>query len=224
MKALLKKLNLHYKDESLYQTALTHSSYANEHNTSKNERLEFLGDAVIQLLTSDYFYKQDLGDEGLMTKKRAQAVREEALVTYANKIDLKNYLRLGRGEENKGANDAMIADAFEALFGAIYLDLGLEAAKQTFELIMVPNLNEVFHLKDYKSILQEFIHAGDKRNLSYQIIKESGPSHDKFFEAAVILDQEITLGVGRGKTKKEAEQNAAEAALKKGNYDLKTSL
>jgi len=224
MKAFLEKLHLPYKDESLYEIALTHASYANENQTEKNEKLEFLGDSVIGILMSDYLYQEDLADEGQMTKRRAQAVCEEALVKYASLINLKDHLRLGRGEMIKGANDAMIADAFEALFGAVYLDLGFRYAYKLFHQLIVPNLNMVWNIKDYKSTLQEFIQAGDKRSISYHIIKETGPSHHKEFEAAVKLDNVITLGIGTGKTKKEAEQNAAKDALKKGNYDHQTSL
>lgn len=221
---LLNKLNIKYKDLSLYERALTHASYGNEHNTDNNERLEFLGDAVLELLMSKYLYMNTNLPEGEMTKKRAQAVREEALVIYSEKINLKDYLKLGKGEESKGANDAMIADCLEALFAAVYLDLGLNAAQQLFELIVVPNLDLAFNIQDYKSILQEIIHSGDKRNISYQIIKETGPSHNKVFEAIVLLDKKIVLGTGIGKTKKEAEQKAAEDALKKGNYDFKNNL
>ncbi len=224
MKALLTMLNLPYKDESLYLQALTHASYANENQTEKNEKLEFLGDSVIGILMSDYLYREDLADEGTMTKRRAQAVCEEALVKYASTIHLKDYLRLGRGELAKGANDAMIADAFEAFFGAVYLDLGFKKVHMLFEKIIVPNLNMVWNIKDYKSTLQEYIQAGDKRSISYHILKETGPSHNKEFEAAVKLDNIITLGVGMGKTKKEAEQNAAKDALKKGNYDHQEAL
>ncbi|MFA5470429.1 MAG: ribonuclease III [Acholeplasmataceae bacterium] len=221
MKDLLKKLNLLYKDESLYVRALTHASYAYENQTENNEKLEFLGDAVIELLTSDYLYQKDLADEGELTKRRAQAVCEEALVIFAEKINLKDYLFLGKGEQLRGPNPAMIADAFESLFGAVYLDLGFKQAQKLFERIMIPHLNLVWGIKDYKSALQEYIQSGDKRNISYQIIKEVGPSHNKVFEAAVKLDNHITLGVGTGKSKKEAEQNAAHDALKKGNYDFK---
>ena len=224
MKALLKKLNLPYKDESIYLKAMTHASYAHENQVEKNEKLEFLGDAVIQLIMSDYLYQEDLENEGQMTKKRAQAVCEEALVKYAEKIKLKTYIRLGHGEIQKGANNAIIADAFEALFGAVYLDLGFDHASMLFDQIIKPQLKLVWDIKDYKSTLQELIQSGDKRNISYHIIHESGPSHYKIFEAAVRLDNTITLGVGRGKTKKEAEQNAAQDALSKGNYDAKTTI
>lgn len=224
MKQFLEKLNLPYKDESIYDVALTHASYANENQTEKNEKLEFLGDSVIGILMSDYLYREDLADEGTMTKRRAQAVCEEALVKYASLINLKDEIKLGRGELVKGANDSMIADAFEALFGAVYLDLGFKYAHKLFYKLIVPNLNMVWNIKDYKSTLQEFIQAGEKRSISYHIIKETGPSHHKEFEAAVKLDNVITLGIGRGKTKKEAEQNAAKDALKKGNYDHQTTL
>jgi len=224
LKELLILLNLPYKDESLYLKALTHASYAYEHQMENNEKLEFLGDAVIEVLMSDYLYQADLANEGEMTKKRAQAVCEEALVKYANQIHLKEYMLLGNGETQKGANASMIADAFEALFGAAYLDLGYKAVQKLFNLIVVPHLSLVWEIKDYKSTLQEYIQSGDKRNISYQITKDLGPSHNKEFEAVVKLDNIITLGVGKGKTKKEAEQNAAHDALKKGNYDSKETV
>ena len=215
----LKRLGIPFKNIELFERALTHSSYANENQVEKNETLEFLGDAVIELLMSDYLYNVNLKDEGTMTKRRAQAVCEEALVIYASKINLKEYLKLGRGELQKGANDAMIADAFEAFFGAIYLDLGFKYAQKMFQKLIVPHLNAMWNIKDFKSILQELIQSGTKRNISYHITKETGPSHDKFFEAVVKLDQHIILGTGQGRTKKEAEQHAAEDALKKGSYD-----
>lgn len=224
MKSLLKKLNVPFKDENLYQLAMTHASYAYENQTDKNEKLEFLGDAVIDLLMSHHLYQNDLPDEGMMTKKRAQAVCEEALVIYADKINLKKYMRLGHGEEQKGANSSMIADAFEALFGAVYLDLGYEEVKKLFEKIVIPHLKHVWDIKDYKSALQEYIQSGDKRNISYHTVKETGPSHEKEFEIVVKLDNHIVLGVGHGKTKKEAEQSAAHDALKKGNYDVKETI
>jgi len=222
--ALLQKLNLPYKDESLYEIALTHSSYAYENQTENNEKLEFLGDAVIELMMSDYLYKQNLANEGEMTKKRAKAVREEGLVIYAEKIELKNYLKLGKGESQKGANDAMISDAFEALFGAIYLDLGFVETKKIFDQLVVPYLDQTLLIKDYKSTLQEFVQSDGRRNISYHIIKELGPSHNRKFQAIVKLDNHIILGTGNGKTKKEAEQHAAKAALKKGNYDSKEAI
>ncbi|MFP4178090.1 MAG: ribonuclease III [Acholeplasmataceae bacterium] len=224
MTELLDKLGLPYKDQSLYETALTHSSYAYENHTEKNERLEFLGDAVLGLLMTDYLYREALTDEGVMSKKKAKAVSEGALVLYADMIGLKEHLRLGKGEALKGANDAMIADAFEALLGAIYLDLGFAWVKRVFQAVIVPNLAHALEIRDYKSTLQEYIHSGDKRNISYHLVHESGPSHDKIFEVVVKLDRTITLGHGIGRTKKEAEQRAARDALAKGNYDSKDAL
>lgn len=225
MKNFLNELKINYKDITLYERALTHSSYGNENNLEHNERLEFLGDAVIELLVSDYLYlESETSPEGEMTKRRAQAVREEALVIYGNKISIDKYLKVGKGEEVKGPNDAMIADAVEALFGAVYLDLGIDKAKALLRSVVIPNLDDVLVLKDYKSFLQEIIQSGDKRNISYQIIRESGPSHNKNFEAVVKLDNNIILGSGFGKTKKDAEQRAAKAALMKGSYDIKKDL
>lgn len=223
MKALLKKVGIKPNNIDLYEQAMTHSSYGHENQTADNERLEFLGDAVIEVLTSDYLFHSLNASEGQMTKMRAQAVCEEALVTYANHLNLSEYIKLGKGEVNKGANDAILADAFEALFGAIYADQGIEEARRVFNERIEPYLGLVFEIKDYKSLLQEYIQSGDKRNISYHIIHESGPSHAKEFHAVVKLDKEIILGTGIGKTKKEAEQNAAQDALGKGNYDLKTT-
>lgn len=215
---LLKKIKIKPKDISLYESALTHSSFAYENDCESNERLEFLGDAVLEIFMSEYLYKnQKELAEGIMTKKRAQLVCEEALFQYSNKINLADYLRLGRGEKIKGASQATIADAFEALMGAIYLDLGHKEAKKAFYQLVIPNIDLTSDIKDYKTILQEYV-QGDRKTIVYKIINESGPSHDKLFEAAVYLDGTIILGHGVGKTKKEAEQKAAEEALKKGNF------
>lgn len=224
MNSWLKSLNVEFNDLNLYEVALTHASYGNENSSPHNERLEFLGDAVLEVLISEYLYTNAEASEGEMTKRRAQAVREEALVIYGNSINIGNYLKVGKSEELKGPNDAMIADAFEALLGAIFIDLGIDAVRGLFNDVVIKNLDRVFVLKDFKSFLQEIIQSGDKRNLSYHIIKESGPSHNKRFEAVVKLDGNILLGVGRGKTKKEAEQMAAKDALRKGTYDIKKNL
>jgi ribonuclease III len=221
---LQKKLKIEPHQIELYEQAMTHASYAYEQQTMKNERLEFLGDAVLGILMTDYFYRYDTSDEGTMSKRKAKAVSEEALGVYASHIQLKKQLKLGKGEAIKGANIAMIADAFEALLGAVYLDLGFDAVSELFKRIVVPYIDHALEIRDYKSALQEYIHTGDKRNISYHVIKETGPSHDKAFEVVVKLDKQIMLGYGKGKTKKEAEQNAAQDALKKGNYDFKETL
>lgn len=221
MKQFLKSLNIHYHNLDIYERAMTHASYAYENQTKKNERLEFLGDAVLGILMTHYLYQHMDASEGEMSKRKAKAVSSEALVLYASHIDLKSHMLLGKGESVKGPNDAMIADAFEAFLGAHYLDQGFKKTEKLFYQIVVPHLNETLQLKDYKSMLQELIHTGEKRNISYQVTKETGPSHHKHFVVVVKLDKQIILGQGEGSTKKEAEQNAAKDAMNKGNYDSK---
>ena len=218
MNELETKLHLNFKNKDLLKTALTHSSYANENNCESNERLEYVGDAVLDLLMGEYlFTKYPEFREGDLTKKRAKNVCESALVEYAKELDLKKYLLLGKGEEKSGGRDriALQADAFEALIGAVYMDKGLQEARKIFDQIVVPisekETEEDF--VDYKSYLQELVQS-DKRSLVYRIVKESGPSHDKTFQTRVYMD-DILMGEGIGKSKKEAEQNAAEMALKK---------
>ena len=208
-------LGIHFNNKSLLTEALTHSSYGNEHNMPYNERLEFLGDAVIELLMSQYLYLKSEISEGQMTKKRAQSVCEEALVKYADKINLKEYMLLGHGEElSNGRNrPAIIADCFEALFGAVYLDQGYFVAYELFEKLVIPHLDLLNDIKDYKSTLQEYVQSF-KNTISYELISEEGPAHDKTYTVKVLMDG-VTLGVGVGKTKKEAEQNAAKEALDK---------
>lgn len=216
IKDLENKLGVKFQNINLLTEALTHPSYANENNCPHNQRLEYLGDAVLELAMSTYLYnKYTSFDEGDMTKRRAQAVCEEALVIYADKIHLSDYLLLGNGEELKGGRhrNSLIADAFEAVLGAIYLDQGYEAAFKVFNKLVVPFIVEVDVIQDYKTKLQELVRT-DKMSLEYQIVNESGPAHDKTFEAIVKMENGITLGRGMGKTKKEAEQHAAKEALK----------
>ncbi len=203
------------KIKTLLTQALTHSSYGNEHHALYNERLEYLGDAVLELCMSTYLYYSNNQQEGVLTQKRAQAVREEALNIYASKLNLQDYILLGKGEEKSGGryNKAIIADAFEAVLGAIYVTYGFEKVFNTFNKIVVPYLNEVLSIKDYKSIFQEEMQS-EKRNIKYTITKEEGPANDKTFESTVYVDG-LIYGVGVGKTKKEAEQNAAKEALLK---------
>lgn len=209
---LEKKLNLEFNDKDLLIKAMTHSSYSNEHNTLSNERLEFLGDAVIGFLMGEYLFNQGLKTEGKMTKRRAELVCEEALTLYAKKINLKSYLILGKGSIALGDrnNPSIIADAFEALFGAIYLDQGFLKTKELFYNLVIPYVKDV-RIKDFKSTLQEFVQT-DRKNVSYYLEEETGPSHDKTFKVSVRMDN-IILGVGVAKSKKEAEQKAAEIAL-----------
>ena len=213
---LCKKLDVDYlKIKNHLETALTHSSYGNEHHKDYNERLEYLGDAVLELCMSTYLYYSYSSQEGILTKKRAQAVREEALNIYAEKIELNKYLLLGKGEEKTGGrfNKAIIADAFEAVLGAIYITYDFNKVYSVFNKLIVPYLNEVLDIKDYKSIFQEEMQS-EKRSIKYLISKETGPANDKTFEALVYVD-DLIYGNGIGKTKKEAEQNAAKEALLK---------
>ena len=159
IKTLNAQLKLKLSNPNLIDQAMTHASYANEHDCKDNERLEFLGDAVIGLLMGELLFKNGVTTEGEMSKKRAQAVCEEALNHYATKIELSKYLLLGKGGElsNGRENPSIIADAFEALFGAVFMDKGFEATKQLFNQLVVPYLDEVLNIKDYKSTLQELV-------------------------------------------------------------------
>ncbi|MDF2699045.1 MAG: rnc [Haloplasmataceae bacterium] len=216
--------NFAFKNIDLLETALTHSSFVNEHRSEKyrdNERLEFLGDAVLELAISQFLFN-NYGDlnEGEMTKLRAQHVCEPALVTYANNIELGDYLRLGKGEELSGGRNrpALLADAFEAVLGAIYLDfnLGFDRVYQFLEDHVFPLVKDgnQINVIDYKSKLQELVQTDNTRTVRYEIVSETGPAHNKTFISEVFMD-EIKMGVGEGHSKKEAEQNAAKVALDK---------
>ena len=207
------KYHIQIKNLEQMQTAFTHTSYANEHHLESYERLEFLGDAVLELITSEYFYLNTDLREGDMTKTRASYVCEHALATYAKEIGLNKYIRVGNGQLDN-VNDTIIADVFESVLGAIYLDCGFTVAKEYALNIIVPYIErkEIF-LSDYKSALQEMVQT-DKESLSYEIVREEGPAHDKTFEVNVKIDG-IVYGTGIGKSKKEAEQNAALDAYKK---------
>ncbi len=213
--ALEEKLGYVFKDKNLIKLALTHSSYANEHNMECNERLEFLGDAVLELAMSRKLYDTIDLDEGVLTKMRAKAVCEGALDLYASKIELSSYLYLGKGEEATGGRTrpAIIADATEAVLGAIYLDGGFEAAREIVKKFFEPYFDDVLKNKDYKSLLQEKLQS-EKRSIRYEIVRDEGPANNKTFEAVVYMD-EILMGRGIGKTKKEAQQQAAKDALEK---------
>lgn len=215
LKVLQNQIGYKFKNTELLKLALTHSSYANEHNVDCNERLEYLGDAVLDLCMSCYLYNSSHYDEGLLSKTRAKAVCEEALNVYADYINLPNYILLGNGEEHSGGRNrpAIIADAFEAMLGAILLDSNFETVNKVVEKIVLPHFEIVMQIKDYKSTFQEKVQA-DRRTLHYEIVREEGPANDKFYEAVVYMD-DILMGRGTGKTKKEAEQNAAKEALKK---------
>ena len=209
-------LGVKFNNLNLLKEALTHPSYANENNCPHNQRLEYLGDAVIELAMSTYLYNKHRSfDEGDMTKRRAQSVCEEALVIYAEKINLSEFMLLGHGEELKGGRTraSLIADTFEAVLGAVYVDLGFSKALEVFQKLVLPYINEVEIIQDYKTKLQELVRT-DKMNLQYEITNESGPAHNKTFVARAVVDG-IVLGEGVGSSKKNAEQMAAKEALSK---------
>lgn len=207
------KYQIKIKNIEQMQMAFTHSSYANEYHTSNYERLEFLGDAVLELITSEYFYLNTNLKEGQMSKIRASFVCENALAVYAKKIGLDKYVLVGKGQKNN-VNDTILADVFESVLGAIYLDCGFMVAKRYVDSIILPYIKEDVHfLQDYKSLLQELVQT-DRQSLSYELVSESGPAHDKEFVMEVVIDG-IVYGRGKGKSKKEAEQKAAYDAYQK---------
>ena len=215
MEELLKNLNIEYKNITLYEQAFIHTSYAYEQNLNSYETLEFLGDAIVDLIISDYLYKSGLYTEGEMTKIRASYVCENALYEYATELDLGKYIKVGIGEKRADGNHkkAIMADVFEAFMGAIYLDLGYEKVKEVGLSIIVPYIEnkDIMLFKDYKSTLQEAVQT-DKKSLEYELLEESGPAHNKTFKMCVKVDG-IILGEGVGASKKEAEQEAAKNAL-----------
>ena len=214
---LLKKLEIPYKNVKLYQTALTHTSYANENSVKSYERLEFLGDAVLELIISEYLYKNTEYEVGKMTKYRSHYVCENANYEYSTRLGLNEYLKLGHGEEERGGKyrKAIVADIFESFMGAMYIDLGLEEVKKFIYKHIIPIIEDktVDFFDDYKSVLQELVQT-DKKSLEYNVIDEQGPAHDKTFTVEVKIDN-IVYGSGTAHSKKEAEQIAAHDALKK---------
>ena len=209
----LRKYGININNKELLLTALTHSSYANEHNCSSYERLEFLGDSVLQVIVSEYLYNNYDLKEGEMSKKRASYVCEDALYEYEKNIGYSSYIRVGHGQLNN-VNETIVADVFEAILGAIYLDLGFDVAKKYIYDIVVPYIkdNHVF-LSDYKSRLQEMTQM-EKKTIEYVLVSEEGPSHDKTFTVEARIDGMI-FGKGIGRSKKEAEQEAAKDAFKR---------
>ena len=218
MEKLFEKLNIVPKNMTLYTTAFSHSSYANEHKAKSDyERLEFLGDAVLDLVIADYLYNNKMEKEGEMTKVRASYVCENALSEYSLALGLNEYIKVGHGEEKEGGKykKAIVADIFEAFIGAIYVDLGYATARKVVLSIIVPFIEDpnVTFFSDYKSALQEYVQTYQK-SITYNLVKEEGPAHDKSFTVEVIID-DIVYGTGNGGSKKEAEQEAAKSALEK---------
>ena len=208
----LAKLGVVIKNQDLLMTALTHSSYANEEKVDSYERLEFLGDAVLELATSEYFYLHSDLKEGDMSKVRASYVCENALFEYSNKIGLTENIRTGNGVSNQ--TPSIVADCFESVLAVIFLEHGFSVAKKYALDIIVPYIkNKLLFIHDHKSYLQEMVQM-EKKTLEYVVVSESGPAHDKTFDVDVIVDG-IKFGSGSGKSKKEAEQNAAKDAISK---------
>ena len=213
MKELFKKLGIKTVNSKLYKTAFTHTSYSNEHdNVSNYERLEFLGDAVLELILSDFLYNEKSLKEGSMTKMRANYVCEEACATYARELGFNDYILLGSGEVD--ANDTILADVFEAFVGACYLDQGFDFANDMVLNIIVKYIDkDTIFIHDYKSELQELVQTV-KKSVTYDIINEKGPAHNKTFTCQVVVDG-VVMGMGIGSSKKQAEQLAAREALSK---------
>lgn len=224
---LMDKINYQFKDINLLKNALTHSSYANEKTIKKykdNERLEFLGDAVLELTSSDYIYKNYSNmNEGQMTRLRASIVCEPTLAICARAIGIDNFIMLGKGEELTGGRkrDSIVSDACEAVIGAIYLDGGFANAKEFVKSFILNDLESKQLFYDSKTILQEVVQAAHKE-VVYEIIGESGPEHDKDFIASAKVDGMFNV-TAKGHTKKHAEQHAAYEALvelKKQGYEF----
>lgn len=210
---ILENLGISTNNIDLYKRAFTHTSYSNEHADCESyERLEFLGDAVLEVIISDFLYKEKHLEEGTMTKMRASYVCEAACATYAKEIGLENEILLGSGESE--ANTTIIADVFESFIAAMYLDQGLEKTRIFVMNIIKPYIdkNQDF-LHDYKSELQELVQTV-RKSVTYEIIDEQGPAHDRIFTCQVLVDN-IVMGTGIGSSKKAAEQEAAKIALQK---------
>ncbi len=203
-----------FQDEELLRLALTHSSYANEHHVQPmgdNERLEFLGDAVLEIVASEYLYREHPDwDEGEMTKMRASLVCEQTLAFCTRAMDLGKYLFLGKGEEQTGGRKrkSVLSDAFEAVIGAIYLDGGFAEAEAFIFRFVLADMEHMQLFMDSKTILQEIVQGRDLGELSYQLVEENGPDHNKSFVMDSYIDGQC-YGRGEGHTKKSAEQEAA---------------
>lgn len=214
LKELEKRIAYHFSDRHLMTQAMTHSSYANEHRLNKlecNERLEFLGDAVLEVVSSDCLYhKYPDRPEGDLTKIRASIVCEPTLAYCAEDIKLGEYLLLGKGEEATGGRGraSIVSDAMEALIGAIYLDGGFANAKEFILCFIMNDLEDKQLFYDSKTILQEIVQSMSGEALRYKLLREEGPDHNKLFETQVLIGKE-TIGQGTGRTKKASEQVAA---------------
>ena len=217
----LKNRNIFINDEKIIKQAFMHSSYANENKSiNDNERLEFMGDAVLQIWVSEKLFKSvPVLNEGKMTTLRARLVCEKALSIYAKELGLNKYLLLGSGEEKNGGRnkDSILADMFEAFIGALYIDQGFSKVDEILNDVILPRVNnpDVIEVNtDYKTKLQEYVQSDIRKTVSYEVINVSGPSNNPYFTVRVIVD-DLILGVGSGNSKKKAEQDAAKNAFEK---------
>ncbi len=220
MESLEKKLGYQFKDRSLLEEAVRHSSYANEQRSSggdSNERLEFLGDSVLGFITAEFLFKTyGKLPEGDLTRMRAALVCEQSLYQVARRLELGRYLKLGKGEEAGGGRQrqSILADATEAVFAAVYLDGGMEEIRRLIQRLILSQAADAEERRDYKTTLQEIIQRKSGQVLTYHMVSESGPDHNKSFLFQVQLNGE-TIGQGEGHSKKEAEQSAAQNALER---------
>jgi len=219
-KILKEKFDISFKNEALLMEAMTHSSYANEHKEMKgiyNERIEFLGDAVLELTISDWLFRQfPHFQEGQLTKLRAQIVCEDSLSLLAKECSLNEYLLLGKGETLSGGREkpAILCDVFEAFIGALYLDKGVNEVQRFLNIVIIPKIKNGRYelITDFKTELQEYLQQNGPVHIRYELVKEEGPSHDKIFTVQLIVDGK-KYKTASGKTKKAAEQMAAKLTM-----------
>jgi ribonuclease-3 len=219
--AYLRKFNIEPKDKQIYNHAFIHRSYLNEHpeDEPSNERLEFLGDAVLELLTTEFLYQNLGGTEGDLSSIRAASVRTTTLAIISQRMGLADHLKLSKGEEITGGREkvGLLADLFEAFLGAVYLDQGFDKAKELFDANLLPYIKDIIKNKKYidpKTYLQEITQEKFKTLPEYKILEESGPDHNKIFKIAVGVNNKI-LGEGEGPSKQQAQEEAARSALHK---------
>lgn len=216
MQELEKNLGYTFKNKELLKQALTHSSYANETRTQSNERLEFLGDSVLSLIVSDHIYNRFNTPEGELTKLRAALVCETSLYEFSKELNIGEFMLLGKGEQQYKGNErpSILADAFEAVLAAIYLDGGMDPAKELVLRFVKEDLihTEKITFKDYKTKLQEVIQKNPEERLEYVLVDEQGPDHNKEFTVDIMLNSNV-IATGKGRSKKAAEQSAASKAL-----------
>jgi len=216
----LDKNNIKYTDKNLIKQAFLHTSYVNEHKSSKvhdNERLEFMGDAVLQIYSAERLYDIEPSlTEGVMSKKRASLVCEKALSEYAREFKLNKFLKLGQGEEKTGGRnkDSILGDMFEAFIGAIYLDSNINNVYKLLDILMKHHIYEEDSIVDYKTKLQEFVQSDTRKSIVYETVETKGPSNKPKFKVVCKIDN-LIYGEGYGNNKKEAQKQAAKSALNK---------